>query len=551
MNKNDKDWWRGAVIYQIYPRSFMDSNGDGIGDLRGISEKLEYVARLGVDGIWISPFFKSPMKDFGYDVADYREVDPIFGDLEDFDHMLQKAHDLGLKVIIDQVLSHTSDRHPWFQESRKNHTNNKADWYVWADPKEDGSPPNNWQSVFGGPSWKFDIRRGQYYLHNFLTEQPDLNIHNPQVREALKGEMAFWLDRGVDGFRLDAINFALHDVSLKDNPPAKNARSINFGVVTPENMQQHIYDRDHKDMTEFLEDIRILMDKYEDRMLVGEVAEAGVKLAALYTRGMKRLHTAYNFSLLGGEKPVASMFRNAIEDFATESGGESWPSWAFSNHDVPRVASRWHPNKEGHHHDPRLSKMLIALLCSLGGTVFIYQGEELGLPSSSVPKADLQDPWAREIWPEAEGRDICRTPMPWYDEPGVGFTSGDPWLPIADEHRLLAVARQETAPESTLHFTRNFLTFRKETVELEKGAIEFIDTSSETILAFTRRIPGKDKGLFFVFNIKGESDQFDYGASDISTAPPFESDVFSEIRNSDKATISLPPYGMFIGKLNR
>ncbi len=542
----DQDWWRGAVIYQIYPRSYKDTNGDGIGDLKGITEKLEYIAGLGVDAVWISPFFKSPMKDFGYDVSDYREIDPLFGTLDDFDDMIAKAHSLGLKIIIDQVLSHTSDRHAWFQESRMNRTNPKSEWYVWADPKADGSPPNNWQSVFGGPSWKFDIRRGQYYLHNFLTEQPDLNIHNPEVREALKGEMEFWLKRGVDGFRLDAINFAMHDVRLRDNPPKENARSLNFDICTPENMQQHIYDRDHNDMPGFLEEIRALTDKYEARMLVGEVAEAGVKLAILYTRGPKRLHTAYNFSLLRGERPSAAMFREAIETFAKESDGESWPSWAFSNHDVPRAASRWHPDKNGHNHDPRLSKMLIALLCCLGGTVFIYQGDELGLPSAHVPFDRLQDPWAFEIWPEAEGRDIARTPMPWHDEPGAGFSVSEPWLPIPDEHLALSVARQDNDQGSTLNFARRMISFRKKTRELVKGGIEFHGSGvdDDSVLSFRRMEGGKR--LYCLFNLKDEARSFVLPADISESISPFDSPVFCE--KVDGGKVELPPYGVFFGR---
>ncbi|HEY7004942.1 MAG TPA: alpha-amylase family glycosyl hydrolase, partial [Sphingomicrobium sp.] len=254
-------WWRGAAIYQIYPRSFVDSDGSGIGDLPGITQRLDYVASLGVDGIWLSPFFTSPMRDFGYDVADYRDVDPVFGTLADFDSLVGRAHALNLKVIIDQVYSHSSDQHAWFQESRSSRDNAKSDWYVWADAKPDGSPPNNWQSVFGGPAWQWDARRGQYYLHNFLAEQPDLNLHNPAVQDALLDVARFWLDRGVDGFRIDAINFAMHDPDLRDNPPAPNGgkrtRSFDF--------QQHLYNQSHPDIVKFLERLRSVTDSYKDR----------------------------------------------------------------------------------------------------------------------------------------------------------------------------------------------------------------------------------------------------------------------------------------------
>jgi alpha-glucosidase len=547
MIKNE--WWRGAVIYQIYPRSFNDSNGDGIGDLKGITEKISYIQGLGVDAIWISPFFKSPMKDFGYDVEDYRAIDPMFGTLEDFDLLLEKAHSHNLKIIIDMVLSHTSDQHSWFQESRSNRTNPKAKWYVWADPEDDGSPPNNWQSVFGGPSWKFDIRRGQYYLHNFLPEQPDLNIRNPEVRAALKEEMRFWLERGVDGFRLDAINFAIHDPTLKDNPPAPgNSRSANFDVRTPDNMQEHIYDRNHADMPEFLEEIRSFTDRYENRFLIGEVAETGIKLATEYTRGEKRLHSAYNFSLLVGSYPSANLIRGAIKDYLKESKGQSWPSWAFSNHDVPRVASRWHPDKNGHNHDPRLSKMLMALLAALRGNAFVYQGEELGLPSSAVPFDQLQDPWALEVWPEAEGRDISRTPVPWNNTAGAGFTDGVPWLPIEEKHKTLGVECQEDDPGSTLNFTRHMLAMRRKIPAFTRGDIEFSgDQSDDRILSLIRSDKETGSNVICVFNMSDSPEIPPLSLPGKVKALNFGDQIFGKL-GKEKEVI-LPPYGVFIGEM--
>ena len=328
-------WWKGAAIYQIYPRSFADSSGDGIGDLPGILEKLDYVASLGVDAIWLSPFFPSPMRDFGYDVADYCGVDPIFGTLGDFDAIVERAHALKLKVIIDQVYSHTSDQHPWFRESRSNRTNPKADWYVWADAKADGSPPTNWQSVFGGPAWTWDARRGQYYFHNFLAEQPGLNVHNPDVQQALLDVAAFWLDRGVDGFRLDAINFAMHDPELRDNPPAspgsKRSRPFDF--------QEHRYNQSHPDIAKFLERIRELTDRYGGRFTVAEVG-GDDPLAEMhaFTADDARLNSAYGFNFLYADKLTPALVASVAEDWPEEAG---WPSWAFENHDAPRAISRW------------------------------------------------------------------------------------------------------------------------------------------------------------------------------------------------------------------
>ena len=331
MTDAQKDWWRGAVIYQIYPRSYRDSNGDGIGDLPGITAQLPYVASLGVDGIWLSPFFKSPMKDFGYDVSDYKAVDPLFGRLEDFEQLLKRAHELGLKIIIDQVLNHTSDQHVWFQESRMSRDNPKADWYVWADPKPDGTPPNNWQAVFGGPSWHYEARRGQYYLHNFLPEQPDLNLRNPMVREAVFDECRFWLDMGVDGFRLDTSNYFFHDGVLRDNPPNPKPFSINAVLAhpVPFTMQLHTYDKSRPDNVEILQEMRALVDRYADRMTVGEVGDEtmGMELSARYTGDGDKLHTCYNFDLLGGEGPSAQRIRAALESFDSFKVAGSWPSW--------------------------------------------------------------------------------------------------------------------------------------------------------------------------------------------------------------------------------
>ncbi len=475
-------WWRGAVIYQIYPRSFLDADGDGVGDLPGIVERLDYVAELGVDAIWISPFFRSPMADFGYDIADYRAVDPLFGTLEDFDRLLSKAHALGLRVMIDQVLSHTSVEHAWFLESRQSRDNPKADWYVWADPREDGTPPNNWLSLFGGGAWQWEPRREQYYLHNFLSAQPDLNFHNPQVQQATLDNVRFWLDRGVDGFRLDAINFCFHDRQLRDNPPKPADRRVGrgFSADNPYAYQYHHYNNTQPENLAFLERLRTLLDGYPGATSLGEISsEDSLATTAEYTsRG--RLHMGYSFELLVDDFS-AGYVRETVSRLEAAMT-EGWPCWAVSNHDVARAVTRW----GGLPASPTLARLLVAMLCSLRGSICLYQGEELGLGEAEVPYEALQDPYGIAFWPTFKGRDGCRTPLPWTDEaPATGFTKGMPWLPVPEEHRALAVSRQLADPQSVLHAFRAFLAWRRTQPALMRGDIAFHPTD-EPVLLFER-----------------------------------------------------------------
>ncbi|MCH2547373.1 MAG: alpha-amylase family glycosyl hydrolase, partial [Alphaproteobacteria bacterium] len=419
------EWWRGGVIYQIYPRSFADSNNDGIGDLAGITEKMPYIKSLGVDAIWISPFFKSPMKDFGYDVSDYEDIDPIFGTMEDFDAMIKAASKHHIQVMIDLVLNHTSNEHPWFIESRSSRDNAKADWYVWADPKPDGCPPNNWMSIFGGSAWEWDSTRRQYYLHNFLRSQPDLNFHNPDVQKAMLDVVRFWLEKGVHGFRLDTVNFYFHDTKLRNNPAHKVQASRNdVPDSNPYGMQNHTYDKSRPENLAFLETLRKLTDEYAHTTMVGEIGDdRAVRLMAEYTRKNKRLHMAYSFSLLS-PRFGAAYVRKTVEEHESTLGS-GWPCWAFSNHDVTRVISRWGKDS---HDNAVLAKLLVALLCTLRGSVCIYQGEELGLPEADVPYERLQDPYGITFWPEYKGRDGCRTPMPWQTKAAHGgFSEVEPW----------------------------------------------------------------------------------------------------------------------------
>ncbi|WP_299043973.1 alpha-amylase family glycosyl hydrolase [uncultured Tateyamaria sp.] len=494
----DKDWWRGAVIYQIYPRSFQDSNGDGIGDLNGITSRLPYVASLGVDAIWISPFFTSPMKDFGYDVSDYRGVDPMFGTLADFDALVETAHALGLRVMIDLVLSHTSDQHPWFAESHVDRTNGKSDWYVWADPKPDGTPPNNWLSIFGGPAWTWEPRREQYYLHNFLTTQPDLNFHNRDVQDALLDVTRFWLDRGVDGFRLDTINFYYADKELRDNPALpKDRRNANIAPsVNPYNHQEHLYSKNQPENLEFLARFRSLLDEYPGSAAVGEVGDAqrGLEIMGEYTAGDDRAHMCYAFEFLAKDPLTATRVAEVLKK-VDDVAADGWACWAFSNHDVMRHASRWDLT-------PAAIRAYATLILCLRGSVCLYQGEELGLPEADVAFEDLQDPYGIEFWPEFKGRDGCRTPMVW--EPSNsngGFTGGEPWLPVSREHLHSSVSTQEDDPTALLHHYRKAVALRHTHKALSKGDHSGV-TATGDVVHFTRH--HDDQTIFCAINLSDE-----------------------------------------------
>ncbi len=481
------DWWKGAVIYQIYPRSFADSDGDGVGDLHGAIDKLDHVARLGCDAIWLSPFFRSPMKDYGYDVSDYCAVDPLFGSLADADALIARAHALGLKVIIDQVWSHSSDQHAWFRESRAKRVGDKADWYVWADAKDDGSPPNNWQAMFGGPAWTWESRRRQYYLHNFLPEQPDLNVRNPAVQEALLDVARFWLERGVDGFRFDVVNFFMHDPLLRDNP----SLDLNKTPPRPHQFQRQFYTRTQPDNLAFIARVRALLDQY-GAYAVGEIEdEEPLKVQRDYTEGSDRLHTAYSFYLLRQRDMTPAVVAEAMSGWR---GAKGWPAWSLSNHDVIRFPTRLAGD------DPQRMKLMLALLMCLRGTAYLYQGDELGLPHADVPFERLRDPEAIAFWPSGIGRDGARTPMPWEANANMaGFTSAaDAWLPLDPRHRALAVDVQEADPNSVLAFTRAMIALRRESIALREG--EFVSLpSSAPLLAFERR--AKNARILCIFNL--------------------------------------------------
>ncbi len=494
------DWWRGAVIYQVYPRSFQDTDGDGIGDIKGIIQRLPYIAALGVDAIWLSPFFTSPQADMGYDVSDYCDVDPMFGSLADFDAMMKEAKRLGLKVIIDQVISHTSDQHPWFKESRASRDNAKADWFVWAAAKPDGTAPNNWLSVFGGPAWEWDGVRKQYYMHNFLASQPDLNFHNREVQDAVLDAVKFWLDRGVDGFRLDTVNYYFHDKELRDNPPHapdSDDAGLDAPDVNPYGMQSHLFDKTQPENIEFLKRFRALLDQYPDRTTVGEVGDGArsLKTVAAYTSGGDKLHMCYTFDLLGPDF-TPSHIRHCVESFQKQVK-DGWVCWAFSNHDVTRHVSRFVQQPQERE---AVARLAISVLSTLRGSICLYQGEELGLPEAELSFEDLRDPYGIRFWPAFKGRDGCRTPMVWdKSKDQAGFSTAKPWLPVSAEHQALAVDAQEVDAASVLAHYRATLAFRKAHPALADGDMEFLATN-EDVLAFTRS-KGEER-LLFVFNLR-------------------------------------------------
>ncbi len=533
-----KEWWRGGVIYQIYPRSFMDANGDGVGDLPGILQKLDHVASLGVDAIWISPFCKSPMKDFGYDVSDYRDVDPVFGTLDDFKAVLNRAHELGLKVLTDQVWCHTSDQHVWFNESRQSRDNAKADWYVWADPKPDGTPPNNWLSWFGGPAWTWDARRRQYYLHHFLTSQPVLNYWNDDVCTAIKKVAEFWMDMGVDGFRLDVSNYYYCDRQLRDNP----ARGPNDPIPedpppsNPNYHQRRIHSVNQPQNLEFIKEIRALVDRWPERCLLGEAAgEGSADVAAHYTKNGDRMNMAYTFGLLGSDMTIDHVISSV--DSVERRIEDGWVCWATSNHDFKRAPSRI-PGAV-----PLEDKALYAtaLGLTLRGSYCLYQGEELGLSQAELSFEDLQDPYDKALYPDHVGRDGGRTPMPWFAAiPQAGFsTAAKTWLPISPLHFPQAVDQQESNEASVLHQVRHLLKWRKETPAMRWGAIAVIETP-RPLFAFRRTYEGQ----IFTCLYNGSAEQARIKMSDLpGAAQLLPVSRHAALRNE---SLLLEPYGYAI-----
>ena len=485
-------WWRGATIYQIYVRSFADANGDGVGDFAGLISRLDYVAALGVDAIWLSPIHPSPNRDWGYDVSDYDSVNPEYGSEAEFDRLIDEAHARGLRVLTDEVLAHTSDEHPWFRASLEG--GEKADWYVWAPPREDGTAPNNWLSAFGGPAWSYHPARRQYYHHKFLRQQPKLNWCNPLAREAALEVLDRWLASGVDGFRLDVANAFLHDPSLADNEAVPESERDPWNWAHAPNLQLHCHDSNLPANLAVLNEIRRRVERYEDRFVMGEFSEEPEHCGG-FASPAAGLHSGYSFPFLEAHRLDPSFIRKHYENLACHP--DHWPSVAFSNHDVVRTVTRF----GGKDAPPALARLLLALLFSLRGTVLLYQGEELGLPEAELRRDQLKDPVGDLYYPLSRGRDGCRTPMPWdADSPNYGFSTGTPWLPPSPSHRELAVSVQEADAHSTLSYARTFLRARRESTALRLGQINFLD-APPPILAFLRTY--ENERLLCVFNMSG------------------------------------------------
>jgi alpha-glucosidase len=534
-------WWKGAVLYHVYVRSFFDSDGDGMGDLAGVEARLDYIQALGVDGIWLSPIHPSPDRDWGYDVADYDAIHRDYGTMADFERLLDAAHAKGLKVVLDEVLSHTSDEHPWFLESLTGGAEGpKADWYVWADPAQDGTAPNNWLSVFGGPAWAYQPARRQHYHHKFLRQQPKLNWRNAQAREAALSVLDFWLEKGVDGFRLDVAGTFLHDETLADNPPVPEAERTRHHWSHAGNLQRHFHDSNLPGNEAVLEVIRQRVEAHDGagpRFVFGEFSEEEDRCGG-YLSPDAGLHSGYTFVLLLARKLTPDFVRGHYETLAAYP--THWPTISFSNHDVPRTVSRF----GGEHPSPELARLMFAMLVSLKGTTLIYQGEELGLPQAKLSRAQLRDPVGDLYWPYTGGRDGCRTPMPWDSAlPNLGFTQGEPWLPLAREHEGLSVAAQEADPESNLAFARAMLAFRKGSQAMRLGELEFLD-APDPVLAFTRK--AGEETIACVFNLSGEPHAPEIVGLEGGELLPLRAGE-AELRGR---SLGLSPYGAAFVRLN-
>ncbi|HEY5337676.1 MAG TPA: alpha-amylase family glycosyl hydrolase [Rhizomicrobium sp.] len=525
-------WWQGAVIYQIYIRSFCDANGDGQGDFAGLISKLDYLAALGVDAIWLSPIHPSPNRDWGYDVSDFDGIHPDYGTQADFDNVLAEAHARGMKVITDEVLAHTSDEHRWFRESLKRDSG-KSDWYVWADPKIDGTVPNNWLSAFAGPAWAYQPARRQYYHHKFLRQQPKLNWRQPAAKAAALAVLDYWLKRGVDGFRLDVANAYLHDPALTDNPPVPLEQRNAHNWAHAPNLQFHYHDSNLPEEIEVLDEVRRTVDAYPNRFVMGEFSEEPER-SGTFAASKEGLHSGYSFPLLEARTLGPDFIRDHFAMLARHPN--HWPSVAFCNHDIMRTLTRF-----GGKNAPRgLAKMMLALLLTLKGTALIYQGEELGLPQADVRRDQLKDPVGDLYYPYTFGRDGCRTPMPWNSlAPNLGFGTGTPWLPVSPLHQPLAADIQQADEHSTLATARKFIAARRDNPVLRLGDIQFLDAPSP-VLAFTRTY--KDERAICVFNMSAAEATFT-GAHGEAV------DLCCGDAHSSGDELRLGPYAAWFGRL--
>ncbi|MCW7469059.1 glycoside hydrolase family 13 protein [Leptospira kanakyensis] len=491
-------WWKEAVIYQIYPRSFQDSNGDGIGDLEGIISRLDYLAgskdSLGIDAIWLSPVYPSPMFDFGYDISDYEEIDPVYGDVQTFKRLLKEAHKRGIRIIMDLVVNHTSHLHPWFVESRSSVNSPKRDWYIWKEPKQ-GGPPNNWLGAFGGSGWEYDKRTGEYYFHSFLKEQPDLNWRNPDVEDAIFKMMKYWLDMGVDGFRLDVVNLYVKDEFLRNNA------SYFMKGPRPYDKQVHAYDRDRPEMHGILRRMRKLLDSYsEKRMFVGEIMQdfpGNVLLPATYCGRNDELHLAFNFMFLFSPWKAERFFQ-IVKDFESALGDDNWPNYTLSNHDFPRHITRYEKGAD----TKARAELAACMMLTLRGTPFLYYGEEIGMKRQKVAYNKIQDPVGKRYWPFHPGRDPERIPMPWNGSETTGFTTGKPWLPLYEDANNINVESQKEDPDSLFFTYKKLIQLRKERKSLRKGKLKIHLSSDKQVLYYRRREGKEETYIFLNFSSK-------------------------------------------------
>jgi alpha-glucosidase len=484
MTLNTTSWWQDGIIYQIYPRSFQDSNGDGVGDLRGIISRLAYLHWLGVDALWLSPFYPSPMVDFGYDVSNYTDVDPIFGDLATFDELVQQAHRYGMKVIIDYVINHTSDQHPWFLESRSSRSAPRRDWYIWVDAKPDGSAPNNWVSNFGGSAWEWDAATQQYYLHSFDRRQPDLNWRNPEVQTAMFDVLRFWLEHGVDGFRIDAAQMIMKDPQLRDNPPNLTGASVSLKPLGSEyDAQQHLYDKEHPDNHDIYRALRRLLDSYScehPRVALGEMHILDWKeWASYYGANLDEMHMPFNFSLLTAAWNGRT-FRQLVDTLEAVLVPGAWPNNVLDNHDEPRIASRVGPAQ---------ARIAMMLLLTLRGTPTLYYGDEIGMHDGDIPPERVYDPLEKNQPGLGLGRDPERTPMQWDRGPNAGFCPSDsePWLPLPGDYQQINVAVEREDPSSLLTLTRRLIDLRRSTPALTRGSYRPVEGVPDDCFVYLRQ----------------------------------------------------------------
>jgi glycosidase len=490
-------WWQSGVVYQIYPRSFKDSNGDGVGDLQGIIDRLDYLKQLGVGAIWISPFFKSPMKDFGYDVADYCDVDPLFGDLATFDRLVQAAHDRGIRLIIDWVPNHTSDEHPWFVESRSSRDNPRRDWYIWKDARPDGSLPNNWGSAFGGPAWAYDEKTGQYYFHQFVPGQPDLNWRNPQVRAAMHDVLRFWLDRGVDGFRMDVVNMIWKHPDMPDQPPDPNARPRSPNDI--HNTQQHIYDWDYEGVHERMREFRLILDQYGDTLMIGEIWLPIDRWVRYFgTPEAPEFQLPFNFRLM----ETAWTPQNVRQEIALMEANvppHGYPNYVLNNHDKPRFNSRVGQEQ---------SRGAAMLLLTLRGTPTIYQGEELGMVDGDIQPHQMRDPQGINLG-VAYTRDVTRTPFQWDDSPYAGFSEAEPWLPVNADYPQRNALRQMSDPTSHYALYHRLIALRRAETAFSIGSLALQDLHPD-VVAYTRDHEGRRFAVVVSFSSRPISIQMPF-----------------------------------------